>query len=199
MVRIAGEILTPLLTIAVSFVGKYLIDLLAGVWVVEDTAGTLIFLFACLLTISLLRAVSYKVLQYCQSMHHDLISGRLAVILMDRSVSMDLEYFDNPAYYDKLMAATRDSSAINTLLWNALSCISACVSFLGAFLVLCRSNVFYGLLMIAAAIPSSIAGARYTKSLYHLSIEQINGERKKNYYQSIAVDRSYAQDVRLLK
>lgn len=197
IVRIVSQILTPILTIVGAFIGKYLIDLLAGAWVVEDTSKTLVLLFAGLLSLALLRATSRKIEQYCQSMHNDIISGKLSLIMMNRSLSADLEYFDNPDYHDKLMSATRDSSAIANLLWNALSCISAGVSFLGAFLVLSRANVLYGVLMMAAAFPPSIAAAKYTKSLYHLSLAQINGERQKGYYQSVAVDTGYAQEVRL--
>lgn len=62
--------------------------------------------------------------------------------------------------------------------------------------VVCRANLLYGVLMIVAAIPSSIAGARYMKLLYHLSLEQINGERQKGYLQAIATSRSYAQSIR---
>ena len=111
------------------------------------------------------------------------------------SLSADLEFFDNPEYHDKLTAA--DSTAVANLLWNALSCISASVSFIGAFLVLYRVNILYGILMMAAAFPSSIAAAKYTKSLYRLSLTQVSGERQKRYYQNIAVDKEYAQDVRL--
>lgn len=197
VVRIASQTLTPILTIGAAFIGKYLLDLLTGEWPTEDAARTLLLLFACLLAISLLRAVSQKIQQYCQSMHDDVVRGRLALIMMDHSLTADLEYFDNPAYHDKLITATRDSMAIATLLWSALSCVSAAVSFLGAFLVLCQANVLYGFLMAGAAFPSSIAAAKYTKSLYHLSLAQINGERQKSYYQGIAVDRDYAQDLRL--
>lgn len=197
VVRIASQTLTPILTIVAAFIGKYLLDLLTGEWPTEDAARTLLLLFACLLAIFLLRAVSQKIQQYCQSMHDDVVRGRLALIMMDHSLAADLEYFDNPAYHDKLITATRDSMAIATLLWSALSCVSAAVSFLGAFLVLCQANVLYGFLMAGAAFPSSIAAAKYTKSLYHLSLAQINGERQKSYYQGIAVDRDYAQDLRL--
>lgn len=197
VVRIASQTLTPILTIVAAFIGKYLLDLLTGEWPTEDAARTLLLLFACLLAIFLLRAVSQKIQQYCQSMHDDVVRGRLALIMMDHSLAADLEYFDNPAYHDKLITATRDSMAIATLLWSALSCVSAAVSFLGAFLVLCQANVLYGFFMAGAAFPSSIAAAKYTKSLYHLSLAQINGERQKSYYQGIAVDRDYAQDLRL--
>lgn len=51
--------------------------------------------------------------------------------------------------------------------------------------------------MIAAAFPSSIAAVKYTKILYQLTQEQINGQRKMSYCQSVASDRYHAQDIRL--
>ena len=76
-----------------------------------------------------------------------------------------------------------------------LGCYCGISAFL-ACVVVCRANLLYGVLMIVAAIPSSIAGARYMKLLYHLSLEQINGERQKGYLQAIATSRSYAQSIR---
>ncbi len=197
VIRIASEIFMPLLLIVASFIGKYLIDMLAGAGAAENTGEMLLVLFACLLAITLLRTVCQKTTQYCQSTHNEIISGKLALSMMERSLAADLEYMDNPDYHDKLLSATRDSAAVTNLLWNALACISSSVSLLGAFVVLCQSNVLYGFMMMAAAFPSSIAAAKHTKSLYYLSMEQINGERQKSYYQSLAVDKSHAQDVRL--
>ena len=197
IIRIVIQIMTPLLSIASAFVGKYLIDLLAGDSVTTDAAQTLLLLFATMLAISMLGTTSRKVQEYCQSMHDDVVRGKLSLIMMNRSLAADLEFFDNPDYHDKLTAATRDSTAVASLLWSALSCISASVSFVGAFLVLYQVNILYGLLMMAAAFPSSIAAARYTKSLFRLSLTQVSGERQKRYYQNIAVDKEYAQDVRL--
>ena len=197
VVRVGVQLMTPLLTILASFTGKYLIDLLAGAWMVSDSHRTLLWLLGCILAISLSRAVGQKTAQYTQSMHDQLLNGRISLMIMDRSLSADLEYFDNADYHDKLQSVTRDSSAIVQILWNALACVSAALSFMGAFLVMCRANPLYGIALTAAAIPSSVSAARYTQSLYRLSLEQIKGQRRKSYYQSVALDRSYAQDVRL--
>jgi len=196
-VRVGVQLVTPLLTILESYAGKYLIDLLAGEWAVPFPRWTFLWLLAGVLAISLFRAMVQKAAQYAQSMHDQILNGQISLMIMDRSLSADLEYFDNPEYHNTLVSAARDSSAIVQVLWNALSCVSAALSFLGAFWVMCRANPWYGVSLAAAAVPSSVAGARYTRSLYGLSLEQIKEERQKNYYQSLALDRNYAQDLRL--
>jgi ABC-type multidrug transport system fused ATPase/permease subunit len=132
-----------------------------------------------------------------QSMHDNILSEKLAVMIMDSSVKADLEYFDNTIYYDKLQAATRDSFSMIHIMWNALMFLSASIAFVGIFTVLWIANPLYGILLTAAAIPSTVMSVKYTKTVYHLSMEQLKNERKKGYYQGVAMDKRYAQDVRL--
>jgi len=197
VLRIIAGIATPLIAITLAFVGKHIIDLLAGQGVFIQEVRSLVFLLIGLFALSILRMFIQKAVQYCQAMHEDILNGRLSLIIMDRSLSADLEYFDNPAYHDKLKAATNDSYSIVYIIWNVMSTISATISFTGAFLVLSQVNLLYGLVILFAALPSSIIAVRYTKLLYMLSLEQINGQRQMGYIQGIATDRFYAQDLRL--
>ena len=178
VIQIGSQILIPALTVLSSFIGKYLINLLAGSWVVDDSIRTLVTLFIAMLSIAIMRVTMDKLTQYCQSMHGELIRSRIAISMMDRSLTSDLEYFDNPSYYDKYLSAFRDSMAIANIFWSALSCISAFVSFIAIFAVLAQAKILYCLLMLIAAIPASINSAKYTKTLYSLSLEQINSERQ---------------------
>jgi ABC-type multidrug transport system fused ATPase/permease subunit len=185
------------LTILASFIGKYIINLLAGSWIVELPDRALFYLCFSLFLIALLRAVLQNLVQYCQLMHSELLDCKISIFLMDHALSSDLEYFDNPSYFDKNLSTLRDSKAIVSILWNSLACISSFVSFLAVFLIFTKTNMTYSLLMLIAAIPASIASATSTKALYSLSLEQVNAERKLWYYQSISIDRHYVKDLRL--
>ena len=197
IIRITADIITPLLTIFAAFVGKHLLDLLSGSWVVTDTYPILFLLFGLLFAIAIVRVISNTAVQYSQSMQTEQINGKIALDMMGRALAADLEFFDNPEYYDKLQAATQDSMSVSYILWNVLSCISASVAFIGAFIVLFQASPIYGLVMMGAAIPASIAAAKYTKLLYMLSLEQINENRQMYYCQHIAMDKLFAQDMRL--
>lgn len=130
IIHIGSEILLPVLIVLTSFVGKYIINLLSGSWIVRLPDRTLFFLFFSLFLIALLRAGLQKIIQYCQSMHSELLSCKISISLMDHALSSDLEYFDNPSYFDKNLSVLRDSNAIISILWNSLACISSFVSFL---------------------------------------------------------------------
>jgi len=195
--RVGTEILAPLLLIVLAFIGRYIINLLAGVLVVDEPVRIIIILFTVQLLIAILISGSRKLNQYCQAMQDDIIGNELSVSIMDKALSADVELFDNPDYYDKLQSVGRDSYAIIHVLWSAISLISAVVSFTVAFIILTQINPFYGIFMLIAAIPSAITATRYTKLIYGLSLEQINGQRIMGYYQHITTEKRYVQDLRL--
>ena len=197
LLRLAGSLFPSLAAVASSLLGKYLVDLLAGSWDVEEPFGMVAGLLAGMLAFALCSAALQKAGQYAQSMQEELIRGELSLKMMEKASGADIEYFDNPEYYDKLTACMRDVPVIGNLLWNALTALSAGISFGVVFLVLSRENILYGLIMLAAALPASITSAKYVKLIYQLSLDQINGERKKSYYQSLVIDRLYVKSIKL--
>lgn len=197
LLQIVSQAVIPLLVIGASFVGKYLLNLLAGSWKQDDTHATLVSLSIALLLIALLRLAIERTTQYAQSMHSEMIQKNVAIMMMDKSLQAGLEFFDNPKNYDKQLSAFRDSFAIPQLFWNALITLSAFISFIVASIVLARENWIYLSILLPATIPAAVISAYYTKSLYILSLEQLNNERQLSYFQSLAIDRRYAQDLRL--
>jgi ABC-type multidrug transport system fused ATPase/permease subunit len=197
IIQIVSQIVIPLLAILASFIAKYLLNLLTGSWIVYNPISTLAILFIAMLCIALLRVVLDKLTQYCQSMQSEMLKNKISLSMMEKFLSCDLEYFDNSSFYDKYLSALSDSSALTSIFWTSLACVSSFVSFVGVFCILAQSNILYCLLIILAAVPDSIASAKYTKSLYSLSLEQINSERQLSYLQNIAIDRRFSQDLRL--
>ena len=197
LLRLAGSLCPALAAVASSLLGKYLLDLLAGSWAVEEPFGMAAGLLAGMLAFALCSVALQKAGQYAQSMQEELIGGKLSLKMMEKASGADIEYFDNPEYYDKLTVCMRDVPAIGYLLWNALTALSAGISFGVVFLVLGRENILYIRIMLAAALPASITSAKYVKLIYQLSLDQINGERKKSYYQSLAIDRLYVKSIKL--
>jgi len=196
--RILAEVLTPLLTIVAAFIGRSVINLLTGQ---SEFFGNkerlLLYLLCSLFIIAVVRGVSQKMMQYVRSMHDDIMNAKIALIIMEHALEADIEFFDNPDYYDKLNSASRDSNAINNVVWNSISIVSYGISFTVAFAVISQMSLVYGVFMVLAAIPASIVAARSTKLLYSLSLEQITGMRQMGYIQAISTERSYSQDLRL--
>ena len=199
IVRLTCETALPITTILASYLGRDVLDsLVSGSYDVKMKTRVVIMLLVVLLLISLSKSLLRNADSYCQTMHEAKLDYRLSILMMDRTISADIEFFDKPEYYDQITIANRDSYAAKHLLWNTISIVSGIVSFSFVFTALSSANFIYGLAMLMAAIPSSIAAKRYTKSMYSLTVDQMRKERQMNYCQSITMDRAYAQDIRLL-
>lgn len=197
MIRMMGTIILPLLTIVASFLGKEIIDLLAHTLDARGSIYSLLIPFFALLLVTLLRKATQSIMQYSQVVHNELISNKISLMVMSKSLDMDLEYFDNPEFRDKLASANQDSQAIASILWSVISAISAMITFISTFVIICQYNILFAFVLIVSAIPASVVTTVFTRTVYNLSIEQVNDKRKMHYTQGIVTDKSYAQEIRL--
>lgn len=197
VLRLSCNLLVPVLSFLCAVLGKYILNLIAGV---SQWPEPLWYLFAfCggLLLANVLRSLLQKVQLYAQNLHEEIIDRELALFMMDKAGNADIAYFDNAEYYDKLSACSRDVFVISQLLWNTISAAGALFSMIVSFVALSQLQWGYGIFMLCATVPASLVSVKYTKAFYNLSLEQINGERQKNYLQNLLLDRRYAQGLRL--
>lgn len=197
VLRLTFSLLSPILVLLEALFGKCILDLLTGDLDPLAAETNLFFLAFGLMIVILISSLLQKAQLYMQVMHDDMINRELALYMMDKAGTADIEYFDNTDYYDKLTACSRDAPMIANLVWNTLSAISAIFSIVISFTALSKLKVIYGIFVILSAGPASVVGAKYTKAIYSLSLDQINGERQKNYLQGLLLDKRFIQDLRL--
>ena len=187
----------PISVIFMAYISKNVIDALVSSGSGDIIRGELLLLLILLFLIAISRHIMQRLMDYCQSMHDEILSGSLSTNIMEHMLSADLEYFDNPTYHDKLVAADSDSHAISYITWNVLSGAGAILSFFSVFVVLAQARLVFGFIVLAASLPASIISAKYTKLLYALSLEQVNGLRQMGYHRGVATSRTHAQEMRL--
>lgn len=195
--RILCNVAIPLIAILVSFLGKCIINMLIEMNQAGDEKNIFIFLVLVTLILNVVKNTCASAEQYIKTMHDDILRNKLIEKLMEHSMQVDLECFDNMDYYDKLRATVRDIYAIIQVLWNGLKFFSSMISFVAIFMLIYMANPAWVIALVAVAIPSMIASTKYTRDFFDLSMEQINAERKKSYLQGLAMDRRYAQDIRV--
>lgn len=197
IIRTTAEIVQPVLNVGAAFAGKKVLDILSRPELINNPKQALLFQIVLFLALALGNILISKAVQYCQQILGDLMYNEISMKLMSKALDVDLEYFDNPKYYDKMVAANEDIREIIDILWRVLTCIGSFVTVCVAFAAICKTDYTYGIFMVFAALPSSIVAAKYTKRTYKLSLKQINSRRKMNYCHSLAIDRDYAQSLRL--
>ena len=199
VIRIIGSLFLPLLSIADTILGKELINSLTKFNEPTTAASlTIEILMFVMLCITLLQKGIQSLLQYCQSTHNELNNHAVTQILMEKSLTADMKLFTDPKYIDKIDSVNQDIGAVSEVLWNIISAISAFVNLVCILIIMLRHDAIMPLVIILAAIPSSLISLKCTQVSYNLNIEQVSERRKMNYSQVISCDKTYAEQIRQL-
>lgn len=127
-----------------------------------------------------------------------LVSDHVQEILHAKSIEVDLEYYENPKYYETLHRAqaealSRPTQIVNGLLQAGRSGIS-----LGAvFGLMVSLNWVVALILVAAALPSALIQVIYANKLYHWQRSCTSKERKAWYRHWLLISDNYAKEIRL--
>lgn len=196
--RLVAKIIIPLDVLFATFIAKYITNELI-ITVNENngfTNGLLIATFLLLLS-SIFALLSNQLMTYSTTIHNDILTKDIEMLIINKSLASDLEMFDNPEYYNKFTLSQRDSQALSSIIWTLIDFTSQIFIVLSIVAVFCGVNAFYGFLIVGAAIPAAISMRKYTKVIYGISVEQVNDERKKHYYSLVSTNRDFAQTIRL--
>lgn len=191
--RLLYKIVVPISGIFSAYILKLLLD------TINESKNWNIIMLLCLSTLIINFIITglNQINIYVTKMHDSILDNKINLLIMDKALNADLKIFDDSDYYDKFTIAQRDSQAFSFILWSTVDFISALVSIFGTFAIICQSNMMYGVLLILATIPVTLATRQYTKLVYELSVDQINDERKKQYLSYISSQKEYAQSIRL--
>jgi ATP-binding cassette subfamily B protein len=126
------------------------------------------------------------------------LSDKVTDVLHTQSVAVDLEYYENPSYYDTLHRAQADApfrpiSIVNGLVQMGQSAISLA----GIAGLLFTFNPLMALALIFVALPGALVRLAYSRRLYRFEQEQTEQERRAWYYHWLLTVSSFAKEVRL--
>jgi ATP-binding cassette subfamily B protein len=126
------------------------------------------------------------------------VSDSIQEILHAKSVEVDLEYYENPKYYEMLHRAQQEGPSRPTQIVNGLLQSGRNgMSLLGVLALMVSVNWLVALLLCAAALPSALIQVRYARKLYHWQRACTRRERAAWYRHWLLTSDGYAKEVRL--
>lgn len=142
----------------------------------------ILVLVALWFVVQLLASLLQTVSQLVTSLQSDLLSNHISVRLMEKANALDLSYFENAQFYDKLENARREAgyrpSQMVTQLFGLLRSTVTLVSVIG---VLASLSWWLVLLVIAVSVPSFIYQAKYSGQFFSLLTGRAPDQRRLNY------------------
>jgi ATP-binding cassette subfamily B protein len=198
VIDLAARVLGALLPIAGLWLAKLIVDLLVN----ATTRGVAVssriwWLVAAEFLVGGGGAVLGKTISYCESRMADEFSRGVSLQIMRHAMSLDLQSFEDPAFYDQLERA-RAQAGDRVWLLNALgNLVQQVVSLLSfaAAVVVFSLPVF--LLLLVSLIPAFIIETHFAFVGYALAHEVTPLRRELDYIRLLATGRETAKETQL--
>jgi ATP-binding cassette subfamily B protein len=192
------RVIRSALPVAILYVGKLIIDqvLVLSRGTVKDSA----FLWE-LVIIELSLAIAADALgrlsTLIDSLLGDLFSNHTSVQIMEHAARLDLEQFEDSAFYDKLERARQQTTGRTVLLSQVLSQLQDLITmgFLSVGLIV--FNPWLILLLVVAVLPAFLGEIYFNDQTYSLSRRRTPQRRELDYVRYIGASDETAKEVKL--
>jgi ATP-binding cassette subfamily B protein len=128
----------------------------------------------------------------------EVVSEYVQTLLHAQSAALDLEYYENPRFYDTLLRAQQEAPYRPIRMVTGLVQVAQnCVVLVGiaALLVVCHWGIT--VLLFAAAIPGALVRLKFAGKLYQWQLGRSEAERTAVYLNWLLTGESHAKEIRL--
>lgn len=119
-------------------------------------------------------------------------------IIQEKSISIDLEYYDNPDYHDILHRALGEASYRPARIANGLTQAGLnLISVLAVAVLLLTFSWKIALVLFIAAIPGLLMKVKYARLLFEWHLQATHALRKSTYYSEVLTKDIYSKEIRV--
>lgn len=138
--------------------------------------------------------------QQLQSLLQTKLANTIAIQIMEKAIELDVQYFEDDEFYDKLQRANRESSyRPYQIFWQMVTIGSQCVTLISVVVVLLYWNWWLGLLILIAPLPSVAAQIFYGQQSYKIERERTQQYRRLSYFQFLTTNSHSVKEIRLFR
>lgn len=196
-------VLQGILPLVSLYLMKLIVDsVTAGLTAPDKTAAfrqvALFIVFTGVVTLlsALARSVSSLVSE-AQGME---VTDRVQDIIHSKSIEVDLEYYENPQYYDTLHRAQQEAPYRPTRILSGLLQIGQnSISLVAMIGLLVSLHWAVAAVLFITALPSIVVRLRYASGLYRWQRRRTPAERLAWYFHWMLTRDSYAKEIRLFE
>jgi ATP-binding cassette subfamily B protein len=184
---------------AMAVVGKWIVDAVVAAASGPHDAGaalrwvTLEFgLVACLVGVERAKDV-------CQQLLRAQLGHRVNVMILEKALELDLEHFEDPAFYDTMTQARRQASTRPlSLVQRTFTLVERAIALVSFGVLLVSYSPVVALVLVVAAIPGFIVETRFSGEAFRLFQWRAPETRKQMYLETVLAREDHAKEVQLL-
>lgn len=178
-------------------VGK---ELLSAVVAADRTGadlGSVAPELSALVATALLLAVIGTVQSEQQRVVAELVNRHVDERLLDVAVTVDLEAFENPAFFDRLQRAfVAGQSRPFQMTFGLLAMLGSAVAVVGIAVALVAMQPVLLPLVVAASVPLWLAALRNSRAAHAFAYEMTPVDRERRYLAAVLTGSDFAKEVR---
>ncbi len=186
---------------ATAWISKLLIDAVVAAVRAggsEATRSAVIGLVALQFAVFVGTALLNTVRNINQQALQELTARRVQLLLMDHANRLDLSFFENPEFYDKLQEAQREAGYRPVgMVEQLFGLVRSAITFLSMIALIARLGPWVAAAALIAPIPSFIAQSRYGWQGYMMSRRQSPDRRLMSYLLDLVTKDTYNKEIKL--
>ncbi len=185
-----------------AYVGKLIVDgVVAGIDTHTDPwlgLQRVMPILALELVLVIGGAANRQVRSFAEHVLHARLNLSINQRIIRKALDLDLAYFENAEYYDKLQNARREADWRSLQIVNGGFFLIQNAITLASFIVLLVSfSPWLALLLLAATIPAFIAQSRYAELNFRVLSWRAPEARRLNYLEHLLTDYDAVKEVKL--
>jgi ATP-binding cassette subfamily B protein len=163
-----------------------------------DSFAHVAVLVALAAATALLGALAKSAETAVAEIQRELVNDHAHAVVHSKAVELDLEYYENPAYYQTLHRAQAEApQRTATIPANLLQVGRGAVSLAAVAALLLAFNWWVALVLVVGDLPGALVRIRAAWQLYHWQRQRTGAEMRARYFGMVLSLGAYAQEIRL--
>ena len=195
-------LLQGVLPVGIVYLTRWLVDGLVaaveagGSW--ESVQPTLI-LVALMAGVMLANELLNSATGWIRTAQSELVKDHISNLIHEKSVAVDLAFYESPEYYDHLHRARAEAQYRPlALLENAGNLVKNSITLLAMAAVLIPLGLWLPIALLLSTLPALIVVLRYSSRQYQWRLSRTADERRSWYYDWLLTSGETAAELRLL-
>ena len=129
----------------------------------------------------------------------ELVVNNIKLKIINKSKTVDMASFDNPAFYEKLENANREAGMRPLgILTATLSVISSAISVVSFIVIIGTLSIWAPIIIVVSALPGAIVNYYYRNRNFLYMRRHSKDRREMNYFSGLMTNKDLAKEVKLL-
>lgn len=126
------------------------------------------------------------------------LTNHVNSLIINKAISLDLQFFENPIFYDTLQNARRqaDTSALS-IVNSTLQMLQQVITLVSLVALLVRFSIWLPVLVIAAAIPAFFSQSQYAERAFRAVTRRAPEARLLNYLEQLLTGNDTVKEIKL--